>query len=199
MEAAGIEPASEDIQQKLSTCISSSLFSFSGVRRGKTPKNQPQEHFTHQAQGAPGSLSCSSTLLKNRRRELEKRHAYLLGSEWLCFCTYLSPPFREVGGISTCSFCLTISVESVRPHIQESIIFQPLESCQPQAAENGKSSASFFFPFRDNLFNTFDIFFYILNIFFQDLIDFFIVHFPVQMNQQISEFGHSFEPVNELL
>ncbi len=126
VEAAGIEPASEDIQQKLSTCISSSLISFRGARRGKAPKNQPQEHFTHQVQGAPGSLSCSSTLLKDRRRELEKRHAYFLGSEWLCFCTYLGPPFYEVDGISTCSFCLTISVESVRPHTQVSIIFTRL-------------------------------------------------------------------------
>jgi len=123
VEAAGIEPASEDIQQKLSTCISSSLISSSGARRGKAPKNQPQEHFTHQVQGAPGSLSCSSTLLKNRRRELEKRHAYFLGSEWLCFCTYLGPPFYEVDGISTCSFYLTIPVESVRPHTQVNIIF----------------------------------------------------------------------------
>ena len=123
VEAAGIEPASEDIQQKLSTCISSSLISLCGARRGKALKSQPQEHFTHQVQGAPGSLSCSSTLLKNRRRELEKRHAYFLGSEWKCFCTYLGPPFYEVDGISTCSFCLTISVESVRPHIHKILYF----------------------------------------------------------------------------
>jgi hypothetical protein len=142
VEAAGIEPASEDIQQKLSTCISSSLISFSGARRGKAPKNQPQEHFTHPVQGAPGSLSCSSTLPKDRRSELEKRHAYCLGSEWLCYCTYLSPPFCEVDGISTCSFCLTISVESVRPHIQLFIIFRPFRIVNPLCRFDDGANAS---------------------------------------------------------
>jgi len=41
VEAAGIEPASGDIQPEASTCISSSLFSFGGARRGKAPQNQP--------------------------------------------------------------------------------------------------------------------------------------------------------------
>ena len=41
MEAAGIEPASEDIQRKVSTCLSSSCLSFCGLRRRKKPQNQP--------------------------------------------------------------------------------------------------------------------------------------------------------------
>jgi len=51
VEAAGIEPASGDIQQEASTCVSSSLFSSSGARRGKAPSNQPPKHFAHRVQG----------------------------------------------------------------------------------------------------------------------------------------------------
>jgi len=40
LEAAGIEPASEDIQQIASTCLSSSAISFWSVRRGRTQRNQ---------------------------------------------------------------------------------------------------------------------------------------------------------------
>jgi hypothetical protein len=88
-------------------------------------------HFTHRVRGKPGSLSCWSTPLGNRRREPEKRLAYTLGSNRLCFCTYLFPPFYEVDGISACSFRLTIPVESVRPHPSTRIIESPEPNCQP--------------------------------------------------------------------
>src|SRR4030042_4914376 len=131
VEAAGIEPASGDIQLEASTCISSSLISPGGVRRGQAPSNQPQVHFTHRVRGKPGSLSCWSTPLGNRRREPEKRLAYTLGSNRLCFCTYLFPLFYDVDGISACSFRLTIPVESVRPHPSSRIIESPEPNCQP--------------------------------------------------------------------
>jgi hypothetical protein len=130
VEAAGIEPASGDIQPEASTCVSSPLISSDGARRGEAPANQPSKHFTHHVQGQPGSLSCWSTPPGNRRREPGKRLAYTLGSNRECFCTYLFPPFYEVDGISTCSFRLTIPVESNRPHPSSRIIETPEPNCQ---------------------------------------------------------------------
>jgi len=51
VEAAGIEPASGDIQQEASTCVSSPLFSPGSARRGEAPPSQPSMHFTHHVQG----------------------------------------------------------------------------------------------------------------------------------------------------
>ena len=57
MEAAGVEPASESIQQQVSTCISPSLISSPGARRGKAPRNQPRRSFAPRPQDETGSLS----------------------------------------------------------------------------------------------------------------------------------------------
>jgi len=55
--------------------------------KGKGPPEPALMIFASQAQGKPEWLSCSTTLLKHRRQALEKRHAYLLGSNRQCFCT----------------------------------------------------------------------------------------------------------------
>jgi len=55
--------------------------------KGKSISQPALMIFASQAKGKLGWLSCSTTLLKHRRKALEKRHAYLLGSNRQCFCT----------------------------------------------------------------------------------------------------------------
>ncbi len=57
VEAAGIEPASESIRHQVTTCLSSSTFSPPGVRRGRTPRDQPRRCFAPRPLGETGSLS----------------------------------------------------------------------------------------------------------------------------------------------
>lgn len=130
LEAAGIEPASEDIQQSASTCLSSSSVSFCGVRRGKTPLNQPRKSFACQAQDQPGSLSCLSAFLRNRRRVPKKRHAYFLGSNGQIFCTSVFHLFtRWVESRHATSTSLSPS-NPVRPRLSELNYIQLRNFCQ---------------------------------------------------------------------
>lgn len=57
MEAAGIEPASESIWHRVTTCLSSSLFSPPVARRGRASVGQPRRCFAHRPQDRTGSLS----------------------------------------------------------------------------------------------------------------------------------------------
>ena len=57
MEAAGIEPASESIWHRVTTCLSSSLFSSPVARRGRASVDQPRRCFAHRPQDRTGSLS----------------------------------------------------------------------------------------------------------------------------------------------
>jgi len=58
MEAAGIEPASEGLQRKASTCLSSSLISPRGTRRGREPVGPAPKLFR-----SPGSWPTRSAIL----------------------------------------------------------------------------------------------------------------------------------------
>jgi len=67
VEAAGIEPASEDNQQRVSTRLSSSVISLRGAGWGRAPRNQLCGNFTPELQSETRSLSCWSTLPGSRR------------------------------------------------------------------------------------------------------------------------------------
>ncbi len=137
MEAAGIEPASEDIQREASTCLSSF------ASRSKAPEEERHSRTSSdinsliEAQNKPDSLSCSTTPLKRCRKTQEKRHAYLLGSNWQRFCTSSSPPFFEVVGPRHASSASLSPSNPIRPqtlrlnyilHIQTLSIFGESQS-----------------------------------------------------------------------
>ena len=115
VEAAGIEPASEDIQLKASTCLSPSLISFPGFRRRKIPENQPCEISLAGTKASPvhypagrRSSSTAGKCERNGMPLIRQRVAVVLH---LIFFHL----FNEEDGTSTCSLSVITSVESCSP------------------------------------------------------------------------------------
>lgn len=60
-------------------------------------QNQFRSHFACQTQNKPGSLSCSTTPLKHRRKAQERRHTYLFRQQQAVFLHfYLSTFFARL-------------------------------------------------------------------------------------------------------
>ena len=79
MEAAGIEPASEDIQQTASTCLSSSASRSEVFEEEEHCRTSPDEVSLAKLRTNLARYPARRRF-KHRRKTPEKRHAYLLGS-----------------------------------------------------------------------------------------------------------------------
>ena len=87
--------------------------------------------FAYRAQDGPGSLSCSSTLLKHCRKVQEKRHAYKLGSNLKWFCTYFVSTFLARWVEPRHATLVSLSPSNpVRPQISSLYYIWALKSCQ---------------------------------------------------------------------